>query len=117
MALFNDDEKRAFWEQVESKQQPSPTVTTSTPPMPMETRMEVLARRLRSLAYTFTILGVIVTIGSFLASENSSAVFLAGAAFAVSSSIGWWVLYGFAWALADFKVSTSLPPSPLPAQQ
>ena len=67
MALFNDDKKKAFWEQLESGQQPSPTVTTST-----KTRMEVLARRLEYLAITFTILGVIAAIGSFLAHPRTA---------------------------------------------
>lgn len=70
----------------------------TTAPPPKESRMDKLARRIGLLATFYTIVAVI---GGFLASSNTPTVFIA----AVCSIIPIWILYGFAWALADFQVS------------
>ena len=86
---------------------PMPEVTVpsfSTERVAPTTRMEKLTSRLYKLSVTNTILGVVAVIIGFLCSSQTPAIFLTTLCLVLLSTIPLWIVYGFAWALADFQV-------------
>lgn len=79
----------------------------------MNPRMERIARILRSVAVIISVLGTIAFF-SVCAHTNTEdeifTVWFPGTGIIVFSVLGWWLLFGFVWALADFRV-VAVPPA------
>ena len=79
---------------------------------PSVLRMEIVASRLKNLAITFTVFGAIGAMFGLMqaASGGGSAETVGGmmqVLVCLMSIIPFWIVYGFAWAFADFRVTAN----------